>query len=90
MGGKSEQEGRRRIDYRRDRARYRAPLWLGALRLHLRLTLLLRLFDLLAGDTLDRLTGERDGRPEGRKYHCANDEPPLHIAEVTTPTMNGK
>jgi len=91
MGGKSEQEGRRWVDYRRDRARYWAALRLGALLLRLRLWLsLLGLFDLLAGPAAYRVAGERGGRPESRQSHCTDDEPPLHAAEVTTPTMNGK
>jgi len=91
MGGKSEQEGRRRIDHRRDRARYRAPLWLGALLLNLCLwQSLLGLFDLLAGPAPYRLAGERSGRAESRQSHCADDETPLHAPEVTTPSMNGK
>jgi hypothetical protein len=63
----------------------------GALLLNLGLwQSLLGLLDLLAGDTLDGLTGERGGRPESRQSQCADDKLPLHAAHVTTPPMNGK
>ena len=92
MGGKSEQEGRSRIDHGRDRARYRATLRPGTLLL-LDLCLwlaLLGLLNLLARPTLDRLTGKGRGRPEGRDRNCTDYETPLHAAHVTTPSMNGK
>jgi hypothetical protein len=91
MGGESEQEGRGRVDNRRDHAPDRAALRLGALRLLLGLLLtLLGLFNLLAGCPPDRLARKGRGRSQGRKCHCADDETPLHIAEVTTQSMNGK
>jgi hypothetical protein len=89
MGLKSEQEGRRRIDHRRDRALDRAALGLGALWL-LNLLLTLRLFGLLAGRSPDGLAGDRCGAAERRQCDRADDEPPLHTAEVTTPSMNSK
>jgi len=90
MGLKSEQEDWRRIDHRRDGALHRAALRLSALRLLDRLLALLRLLGFLAAGPADRLARKRRRRPQGRHCDCADDEPPLHAAQVTTQSMNGK
>jgi hypothetical protein len=91
MAAELEQKNGRRIDYRRDGALDWAALGLGALLLLDRLrTLLGLLLGLLAVRSPSRLAGQRCGRPDGRQCDCANDKPPLHAADVTTPSMNSK
>jgi hypothetical protein len=90
MAAELEQKNGRRIDYRRDRALDWAALGLDPLLLLDRLRFWLRLFGLLASRSPHRLTGQRRGRPDGRQCDCADDKPPLHAADVTTPSMNSK
>jgi len=94
MGRKAalEQEDRRRIDDRWNRARDHAALrLLLALLLLLGLLLLplLRLFSLWARLPPDRISANRGVGPKGRQDDC-DGQFPLHVADVTTPRLNRK
>ena len=97
MGGKKlEQEGRSRVDYRRDRAGDGTALWLIAGLLDqllwplARLARQLLLVILGTGLALRLFGGTGRRRAKARKQQRPDDQLPLHNAQVTTWRMNRK